>query len=104
MPDLIACQTDVIEDSTKLVQITFFTFPFAHVHDVSISYSGASDGVPQGCVPGLILFTVYMLPIENIIPQCGMSFDCSLMFIHETSEKTEEFVKPEACFKDTSLK
>lgn len=91
-------------DSTKPVQIIFFRFRFAYVHDVSFLCTRASDGVPQGSVLGLILFPVYMLPLADILCQCGIYFDCSAddtrLCLSMKPEETEELVKLEACFKD----
>ncbi|TWW71215.1 putative RNA-directed DNA polymerase from transposon X-element [Takifugu flavidus] len=51
-------------------------YQFAHVHGVPSSYSRVSHGVPQGSVLGPILFTLYMLPLGNIIRQHGIHFHC----------------------------
>jgi len=44
-------------------------FQFVHVNEESSSHTRVSRGVPQGSVIGSILFTLYMLPLGNIIRQ-----------------------------------
>uniref|UniRef100_A0A674PKI9 Reverse transcriptase domain-containing protein n=1 Tax=Takifugu rubripes TaxID=31033 RepID=A0A674PKI9_TAKRU len=67
-----------------------YVYQFAHVHGVPSSYSRVSHGVPQGSVLGPILFTLYMLPLGNIIRQHGINFHCY----------TEKLVKLQTCLKD----
>jgi len=49
---------------------------FVLINKESSSHTRVSHGVPQGYVLGPILFTLYMLPLGNIIRQHGMNFHC----------------------------
>ena len=51
-------------------------FQFVLVNEESFSHTRVSHGVPQGSVLGPILFTLYMLPLGNIIRQHGINFNC----------------------------
>ena len=51
-------------------------FQFVLVNKESSSHTRVSHGVPQGSVLGPILFTLYMLPLSNIIRQHGIHFHC----------------------------
>uniref|UniRef100_A0A674PEA0 Reverse transcriptase domain-containing protein n=1 Tax=Takifugu rubripes TaxID=31033 RepID=A0A674PEA0_TAKRU len=79
-------------------------YQFAHVHGVPSSYSRVSHGVPQGSVLGPILFTLYMLPLGNIIRQHGINFHCyaddTQLYLFMKPEETEKLVKLQTCLKD----
>uniref|UniRef100_A0A674P0B4 Reverse transcriptase domain-containing protein n=1 Tax=Takifugu rubripes TaxID=31033 RepID=A0A674P0B4_TAKRU len=78
-------------------------YQFAHVHGVPSSYSRVSHGVPRGSVLGPILFTLYMLPLGNIIRQYGINFHCyaddSQLYLSMKPEETEKLVKLQSCLK-----
>ncbi|TWW77402.1 putative RNA-directed DNA polymerase from transposon BS [Takifugu flavidus] len=79
-------------------------YQFAYVHGVPSSYSRVSHGVPQGSVLGPILFTLYMLPLGNIIRQHGIHFHCyaddTQLYLSMKPEETEKLVKLQTCLKD----
>ncbi len=49
---------------------------FIAVNEEVSHRSQVQYGVPQGSVIGLLLFTLYMLPLGNIIRKHGVSFHC----------------------------
>ncbi|TWW54419.1 hypothetical protein D4764_0100750 [Takifugu flavidus] len=79
-------------------------YQFAHVHGVPSSYSRVSHGVPEGSVLGPILFTLYMLPLGNIIRQHGINFHCyaddTQLYLSMKPEETGKLVKLQTCLKD----
>uniref|UniRef100_A0A8C9XXU8 Reverse transcriptase domain-containing protein n=1 Tax=Sander lucioperca TaxID=283035 RepID=A0A8C9XXU8_SANLU len=60
---------------------------FVNINDESSKYAKVSHGVPQGSVLGPILFSLYMLPLGNIIRKHSINFHCYL-------------AKLQACIKD----
>ena len=77
-------------------------FHFFHVNDVSSERTKVHPGVPQGSVLGPILFTLYTLPLENIIQRYGISFHCYTDDTHlylSIKPASHPLARLEACLK-----
>ncbi len=84
----------------------FKSYLFDHHQFVAVneevSYqSQVQYGVPQGSVLGPLLFTLYMLPLGNIIRKHGVNFHCyaddTRLYISLWPSETYQFAKLTEC-------
>ncbi len=88
---VLACFKSYLSDSHQLVAV-----------NEEVSYrSQVQYGVPQGSVLGPLLFTLYMLPLGNIIRKHRVSFHCyaddTLLYISLRPGKTDQIEKLMKC-------
>uniref|UniRef100_A0A8P4JV61 Reverse transcriptase domain-containing protein n=1 Tax=Dicentrarchus labrax TaxID=13489 RepID=A0A8P4JV61_DICLA len=77
---------------------------FVHVNDESSINTTVSHGVPQGSVLGPILFTLYMLPLGNIIRNHSINFHCyaddTQLYLSIKPDEINQLSKLQTCLKD----
>ncbi|MDF4304855.1 reverse transcriptase domain-containing protein, partial [Vibrio parahaemolyticus] len=79
-------------------------FQFVHIHNESSLRTKVCFGVPQGSVLGPILFTLYMLPLGNIIRNHSINFHCyaddTQLYLSMKPEESNQLTKLHNCLKD----
>uniref|UniRef100_A0A8P4GNX2 Reverse transcriptase domain-containing protein n=1 Tax=Dicentrarchus labrax TaxID=13489 RepID=A0A8P4GNX2_DICLA len=77
---------------------------FVHVNDESSINTTVSHGVPQGSVLGPILFTLYMLPLGNIIRNHSINFHCyaddTQLYLSIKPNEINQLSKLQTCLTD----